>query len=557
MRAHLVTKLLTLLASVIGAAVVVLLGSGVRPASLLQALRARPKPETLRWHIDATKEGTSISPGIYGVAAASSGTLRRTGAQVNRWGGNTASRYNWKINAWNTGADWFFENQKVEDGGWEVFLEESLAGGQRAVITIPLIGYVARDESSWSFSVEKYGAQSRTDPREPDAGNGLRADAQTPVPNDPTDASMAVGPEFMKQWIQRITETFPAALEEGRIIFALGNEPMLWDRTHRDVHPDPVSYQEYLRRFTAMAKMVRAAAPQAPIAGPELWGWPALFESARDRESSGRPDRRAHRNMPFLPWFLSELRQYEKNHGTRLIDIVSVHYYPQAVGVLSGETTQGAAFSRMQSTRSLYDPDYEDPSWIGEEVMLIPRVRGWIEEHYPGLKIGITEYRWGAEDHVSGAFAVADAIGAFGAHGVDLACYWQHPPAGSAAESAFAMFTPGGAPEGRFGSRALPSANSRTGERCSPDGLVRLYAARHAEDPDALSVVALNGGRRLRRVRMFFEGCSTLTLQEARRLRSHEPGSEPAPVPVEITGNSARCILEPTSVYQLHFRCEQ
>jgi hypothetical protein len=498
-----------------------------------------------------------IYPGIYGVAAASSGALRRTGAQVNRWGGNTASRYNWKINAWNTGADWFFENHQVEDGGWETFLERSLAGGRRAVVTIPLIGYVASDDSSWSYSVEKYGAQRQTDPRQPDAGNGLRPDGETPVPNDPTDASVAVGPEFMKQWIQRIAETFPAALAEGRIIFALGNEPMLWDKTHRDVHPDPVGYEEYLRRYVGMAKMVRSAAPQAPIAGPELWGWPALFESGRDRESAGRPDRRAHRNMPFLPWFLSELRAYEQERGIRLIDIVSVHYYPQAGGVLSGETTEGAAFSRMQSTRSLYDPDYEDPSWIEQEVMLIPRLRGWIEEYYPGLKIAITEYRWGAENHLSGAFAVADALGAFGAHGLDLACYWQHPPAGSAAERAFAMFTPGAASEGRFGSRTLPVANRRTGRRWSPDGLVRLYAARRAEDPDALSIVVLNGGQRLRRVRMLFDGCSRLSLQEAHRLRSHKTGSESAPVATEITGNSVRCVLEPASIYQLDFRCDQ
>ena len=31
-------------------------------------------------------------------------------------------------------------------------------------------------------------------------------------------------------------------------------------------------------------------------------------------------------------------------------------------------------------------------------VMLIPRMKGWVATYYPGTKIGITEYNWGAEE---------------------------------------------------------------------------------------------------------------------------------------------------------------
>ena len=48
--------------------------------------------------------------------------------------------------------------------------------------------------------------------------------------------------------------------------------------------------------------------------------------------------------------------------------------------------------------------------------------------HYPGLKIGITEYSWGAENHISGATAQADVLGIFGREGLDLATRWACRP---------------------------------------------------------------------------------------------------------------------------------
>ena len=45
--------------------------------------------------------------------------------------------------------------------------------------------------------------------------------------------------------------------------FALDNEPMLWNSTHRDVHPDPVTYDELLDRTIRYGSAVRAADPDA------------------------------------------------------------------------------------------------------------------------------------------------------------------------------------------------------------------------------------------------------------------------------------------------------
>ena len=82
---------------------------------------------------------------------------------------------------------------------------------------------------------------------------------------------------------------------------------------------------------------------------------------------------------------------------------------------------------RNQSTRQFWDTNYVDPSWINSIIMLIPRMKSWVTNYYPGTKIGITEYNWGAESDISGATAQADILGIFGREGLDLATRWTTP----------------------------------------------------------------------------------------------------------------------------------
>lgn len=56
----------------------------------------------------------------------------------------------------------------------------------------------------------------------------------------------------------------------------------------------------------------------------------------------------------------------------------------------------------------LWDPNYRSESWIADgnqNVYLIPRMRRWADDNYPGTRIGITEYNWGAEGDMNGATA--------------------------------------------------------------------------------------------------------------------------------------------------------
>ena len=89
----------------------------------------------------------------------------------------------------------------------------------------------------------------------------MRPDGRPVAGNSPADTSIAAGPEFVADWVKAMKKQFPRLFAEGRVIFALGNEPMLWHITHKDVHPDPVSYDEYLQRFVAMTHLRSHDAP--------------------------------------------------------------------------------------------------------------------------------------------------------------------------------------------------------------------------------------------------------------------------------------------------------
>lgn len=427
------------------------------------------KPAKLR--IDCAAAGHPISPLIYGIALNGMRETKDThqwelGATARRWGGNPTSRYNWKLgNAWNTGNDYFFRNVSITDDpkySYDKFLEANLAHKVQTALTLPMIGWVAKDTKSYGFPVSKFGAQAEVDPYTPDAGNGLSATGKKVEPGKPTETSVEASPEFIADWVKAIREKDKA---RGRSVqmYILDNEPMLWSSTHRDVHPEPTSYDELLQKTIAYGTAVRRADPDAVIAGPAEWGWSNYFWSAVDLVPGtvGKPDSRAHGDVPLLAWYLRKLREHEKKTGVRLLDVVDVHFYPQSrVGSGdTGETDKDTSARRIRSTRALWDPTYRDESWINEKVQLLPRIKQWIAENYPGRGISIGEYNFGASQHMSGGLAQAEALGRFAQEGITAAFYFQYPPANSPTFWAFRAYRNFDGKGGRFQDIWVPTAS--------------------------------------------------------------------------------------------------
>jgi hypothetical protein len=86
---------------------------------------------------------------------------------------------------------------------------------------------------------------------------------------------------------------------------------------------------------------------------------------------------------------------------------------------------------------------------------VIPLVKGWIARYHPGLGLSIGEWNFGAERHMSGGLAVAEALGRFGVEGLQSAYYWTYPPLGSPAWWAFRAYRNFDGAGGRFLDRSV------------------------------------------------------------------------------------------------------
>jgi hypothetical protein len=452
---------------------------------------------------------------------------------VRRWGGNATTRYNWQNDTSNRASDWFFENIPNEnshpgmlpDGSRsDLFVEQNMATGTESLITLPLLGWTPKARQfDCGFRVSKYGAQQETDPWQPDAGNGIDPTGAPITGNEPLDTSVAIGPAFVQDWIAHLTNKYGTAGSGGVKFYNLDNEPMLWNSTHRDVHPQAASYDE-MRDLTCLyGAAVKAADPGAMTLGPALWGWTAYFYSALDMEPGGswwlNPlDRLAHGNLPFTDWYLQQMRAYEQTHGTRILDYLDVHGYPQAPGVaLSGAGDAATQALRLRSTRNLWDPAYVDESWINEPVRLIPRMHDWVNQNYPGTRLAITEYNWGAFDHMSGALAQADVLGIFGRERLDLATLWGEPELDDPVSFAFRIYRNYDGQGSAFGNRTVSCVSG-------DQGLLSVYGALRDGD-GALTLVVVNKTRKHRKSQVSLSNFTHAGMAEVYRYSAADLGA--------------------------------
>ena len=450
--------------------------------------------------VDAAANRRAISPNIYGMAPADPAALADLNCPVNRLGGNSTSRYNWQLNADNRGADWFFESigDASADAGerGDTFFSNSKAAGARAMVTIPMIGWVAKLGANRTtlagFSQAKYGPQTGNDGQWfADAGNGvLKKTGQNVSGNDPNDAGMPADSAYQQNWMRALVSKWGSAADGGVRYYILDNEPSLWHSTHRDVHPTGASMDEVRDKILDYAAKIKAVDPSALVVGPEEWGWSGYLLSGYDQEYgsvhgwSYLPDRAAHNNEDYLPWLLDQLHESAVATGQRPLDIFSVHYYPQG-GEFGDDVSTLTQVLRNHSTRSLWDPNYVDESWINDKVDLIPRLRNWVNTHYfSDAKIAITEYNWGAENHINGATTQADILGIFGREGLDLATRWTTPNASTPTYKAIQMYRNYDGVKSAFGDTSV-LANAP-----NPDN-VAAFAAQRSVD-GALTIMVIS-----------------------------------------------------------------
>jgi len=446
--------------------------------------------------VDAAAGRHAISPLIYGVNFASqiSGLGTAFRVPIDRWGGNSTSRYNYTDDTYNTGSDWYFENIVASGNG----TLDSMLGTDRArhsssLVTVPMIGWVSKDSPTdhpftCSFPKTAFPTQDDFDYWDSNCGNGVTS--STALAADPTTTSTAVGPEFAGQMVSHLVSSYGTAAQGGVGFYELDNEPDLWNSTHRDVHPDPVSQSELWSKSLATAQAVKGADPTADVVGPSDWGWCAYYYSAVDQCGSSTSDRDSHGGLPLGQWYLQQFAAAQQSGGTRLLDYFDEHFYPQENGVALSPAGDAATQAlRLRSTRALWDPAYVDESWIsgadgGKPLAWIRTMRAWVAAYYPGTRTAISEYNWGGLDSINGALAQADVLGIFGRERLGLATLWGPTAATDPWAYAFRMYRDYDGLGGQFGNRSVHALSSNQGR-------LAVYAATRGSR-GALTMMVVN-----------------------------------------------------------------
>jgi hypothetical protein len=466
--------------------------------ALLAPWPAQAQNPAVTVNVDAAASRHAISDDVYGLAYATPAILSDLRVSLHRLGGNNTSRYNWQLNADNRGSDWYFQSIAYDSAtageAGDTFIAESRASGAEPMLTIPMVGWVGKlgpgRGKLASFSIAKYGAQTGNDWQWfPDAGNGIRSGGGYVTGNDPADANVPADVAFQQGWVGHLVGRWGPAASGGLRYYILDNEHSIWHETHRDVHPVGATMDEVRDKVIAYAGAIKDVDPGARVVGPEEFGWSGYLFSGYDLQYGSThgwsflPDRAAHGGRDYLPWFLDQMRQAEAAYGRRLLDVFTVHYYPQG-GEFGNDTSTAMQLRRNRSTRSLWDPLYVDETWIADRVRLIPRLRGWVQTYYPGTPVGITEYNWGAEGHINGATTQADVLGIFGREGLDLATRWTTPDPASPTYAAFKIYRNYDGAGSGFGETSVTAAAP------NPDNLSAFAALRSWDG--ALTVMAVS-----------------------------------------------------------------
>jgi len=486
--------------------------------------------------VDATDVTHSINPLIYGMNAYTlSGTTgKKAHISVDRWGGDATSRYNYLLDVSSSASDWYFENSTGATGiqdtsAFNQQVTSDISIGAKTIGTVPVLGYVAKDGTSCSFPKSTYPNQVAFDPYSGKCGDGLYPQGTNSCTSASgcnitgvaaTDTSIAVDSTWAGNWVSYLVSKFGNAASGGVAIYDLDNEPAWWDAVHRDVHPLPSTYDEVTDNGIATALAIKTADPTAEVSGPVVDYWWNYFYSKKDIENgwgAGSPcwqpwsnpvDRNAHSGKAFIEYYLQQFKTAETTNGKRLLDYVDLHTYfagsyngSGLAFATAGDTASQQA--RLNSTRVFWDPtytssDYPQPNYTTDSnytsscsvplqaPQLIPMMKSWVANNYPNTKLAITEYNWGAQEHINGALAQADILGIFGREGLDIGTLWGAPDSSTQIPGlmAFEIYRNYDGANSTFGDEALSTA---TGDQSK----LAVYSARRTTD-NKLTIVVIN-----------------------------------------------------------------
>jgi Glycoside hydrolase family 44 len=494
--------------------------------------KAAPLPAVdggdLTFEVSADKHVGSISPYVYGI---SSQNLDKLNVTVRRMGGNRQTAYNWELNASNAGSDanhlndaWPCTTLGYEDcaePGTQVtnFVAENRRAGAESVVTIPLSDYVSADKNG--PVAETDAAPSRRFVRSVPRKIG----AYSAVPD------LRDGVAYQDEFVAFLVKKLGTADHGGPKFYSLDNEPALWPSTHPRIHPKPTTYAEIVRRSETTAAAITEIDPSAMVLGAVAYGWSEYMtlQSAPDARAETA---RLGATQNYLEYFLESMKRLEDKYHRRLVHVLDIHWYPEPKGtarITEKDVSSKTVAVRLQAPRSLWDPTYVEKSWItdtwGRPIRLIPWLQETIAQHYPGTKLSITEYNYGAGGHISGGLAQVDVLGIFGRDGLYLANYWgTGAGVGDLPDyiaGAFKLYRNYDAAGGTFGDTAVAATVADVSQ-------ASIYAAIDSRRPGLLTIIAINKSQQSNfKAKLEIRGAASYGSAQAYVLASDSPSVKP------------------------------
>lgn len=425
--------------------------------------------------IDLGGEKKAISPYIYGINQyGNQSNYKEVTANAIRQGGNRMTAYNWENNASNAGSDWKYSSDNnlsssdaPADCAQTLSAEAAKYGFDYKLTTLQLAGYVAAD---------KDGTVLESEAAPSDRWNKVVLTKDSAFAEEPDLEDDTV---YMNEYVNYIVNKLGDSNSTSGIqAYSLDNEPALWHHTHSRIHPQPVGITELSEKSIEMAKAVKAIDADAEIFGPSLYGYTAFDHLADTDESNEWEQIKAENGYNwYLDYYLNEMNKAEAETGTRLLDVLDIHYY--------SESAREGAEDRLQSVRTLYEKGFVENSWIGQwcqaNVPILPTIQKSIDTYYPGTKLAITEYNFGGGD-ISGTIAQAEALGCFADAEVYFASLWGSD---SFIFSGINLYTNYDGNGGSFGNTLVPTVTDDV-------SLASSYAAINDSDSGLVTAMLTN-----------------------------------------------------------------
>lgn len=339
--------------------------------------------------------------------------------------GSILSTYNWEINAANSGVAGNFKNDfslvsSYSDNNMQLpaLYTDSLISKAKKhnipsrYVTLQMMGFAANDGQGAvnAFDTEHRWASVYNE----------KNDALLVSPNTHDNAV------YMDEYLSFMANTYGFAADGGINGYFLDTEPELWAENYAILGLQPLTAEELIEKSVPLASTVKRIDPTALVYGPSVKNLEAyvnLNNPADWEQHSGN-------YSWFLDFYLDKMRLASEKSGTRLLDVLDLHFITEAKSVILepviGTDSKFANEERIQATRVLWDSDYTENSDTAilykQHTPIIPTVQASIRMYYPDTKLSFSEYNFGGGDNISGGIAQADVLGIFAEQDVYMAC---------------------------------------------------------------------------------------------------------------------------------------